>query len=93
MVYEEEEDRIAVVKRHNKVLRKIHRQLRNTLRFTIQHSDNLFMELCNTSKEAEFALEELRLRGEMDCSPQDYSRIVELAVEALQQQRRNSTQV
>jgi len=86
-------EHLDVVKRHNKALRTVNKQLRRALLFVVDYADNLFVELCESGTEAQLALEELRLRGDIDCSPQDYQQIVELAVEALQQQRRNSTQV
>ena len=83
MAYEEDEDRVAVVKRHNRVLRKVHKQLRRTLNSATQHSDILFLELCNTDKSAEFAMEKLWTLGQFECGPKDYEYIVERCLDVL----------
>jgi hypothetical protein len=90
---EMEDDQLSVVRHHNRVLRTVHKTLRNALKLQQEKADSNFIEICETKTEAELAIEELWMRGELDCSPQDYQTIIELAVAALQQQRRGiSTQ-
>ena|ERR1022692_828067 len=92
MIYEDDEH-IDVVRHHNRILRKANKALRNTHNKLQEQADENFKQVCETQTESDHAIEELWMRGELECSPQDYSTIVELAVEALQQQRRRiSTQ-
>ena len=76
------EEEVAVLRKINTTLRTMNRSLRNQLRIANEHSDELFMALCNEAP-AE-ALGELWEFGQMDCSPEDYGYIVERCLEALE---------
>jgi hypothetical protein len=77
-----EDERLAVVQRHNRALRSVHRQLRRALKYVTEYNDNLFLELCNGNPEAGLAMEKLWALGGMQeiCGPQDYDKIVEVCL-------------
>jgi hypothetical protein len=84
----EDEGVVEFVRHRNRVLRRANKVLRNT-NFNLQkQADENFAAIVETKTESELAIEELWMRGELQCSPEDYYTIVELAVEALQQHRR-----
>ena len=74
-----------VLRRQNRALRIVQRQLRRALKNMIEYSDNLFLELCDTDKEAERAMEKLWTLGGLSdkCGPRNYDKIVELLLEKL----------
>jgi hypothetical protein len=75
------EEELAVVRQHNRALRTVHRQLRRALKYFTEYNDELFLELCNSNKEAELAFEKLwTLGGITECGPQDYNKIVEICL-------------
>jgi hypothetical protein len=76
-------EQLEVIRQHNKALRKVHKTLRRALKFAVEYNDNLFLELCNSDKEAELAMEELWARGNFKCGPRDYRDIVEACLTAL----------
>lgn len=88
-----DDEHVSVIRHQNRTLRKVHKTLRRAVKEAQEKADENFAQICEVKTEAELAIEELRMRGELECSPEDYHMIVELAVEALKQQRRRiSTQ-
>ena len=77
---------IAVVRKHNRALRKVHKILRSALKTSKDYADQLFLELCEYDSEAKQALEKLWTLGEMQdiCDSQDYEKIVEVAINKMQ---------
>ena len=80
---DEEVEEVFVLRRHNRALRSVNKNLRELRKHSQDHSDALFLALCDDSKEAEIAMEKLRTLGELDCDPLDYNHIVESCLEAL----------
>ena len=79
--YSNIEDR--VVRQNNRRLRRLNGKLRRKNQEGREYADELFIELCNTSPAAEAAMRELWEKGDLDCSSEDYSLIVETALEAI----------
>ena len=78
-----EDSYIEVVRHHNRVLRKVHKTLRNALKLQQDKADSNFIEICETKTEAELALEKLWTLGEFECGPLDYEYIVERCLEVV----------
>jgi hypothetical protein len=76
---------IAVVRRQNRTLRKIHKILRSALKSSKVYSDQLFLELCEHDSEARIALEKLWALGGMQeiCDPLDYNKVVEVCIQKM----------
>ena len=84
MSYKEDEGQIDVLRQHNRALRSVNRQLRRLLKRTQENADNVFLEVCNTTTEAEAALEEIRTFGKLGCGPGDYDYVVERVLDAFE---------
>lgn len=72
-----------VVRRHNRVLRRLVGNLRRNVQRRGEVADNLFVALCETNPAAELAMRELWESGEFTCGPQDYDEIVKQSTEAM----------
>jgi hypothetical protein len=72
-----------VVRKHNRVLRRITHLLRTRLRMRDECADEMFTALCETNPAAEQAMGELWGSGEFDCGPQDYKYMIERSIEAV----------
>jgi hypothetical protein len=83
-MFNEDEEILHVVRRHNRILRKVHKVLRRNLQQKQEHADNIFVELCSNN-EAQLAMEKLwALGGIQDiCGPQDYDKIVDTCLSRL----------
>ncbi len=80
-----EEEQIAILRKHNRALRSVHKQLRRALNHVTSYSDELFLELCDSGNESDIAFEKLWALGRFDCGPKDYTYIVEHCLEAIRQ--------
>lgn len=74
-----------VVRKHNRMLRRIVGNLRRSVQRNAVSADNLFAALCDTDPAAELAMRELWEKGgfENACSPRDYDHIVDVCLRAL----------
>lgn len=88
------QDEITVVRNINKTLRTMNRLLRAQLQTSKEHADDIFEALCASELSID-SLGELWEFGNMQCSPEDYSAIVEtclLALEEYNERRKPMTQ-
>lgn len=53
----EDMEQIELLRKHNRALRKINSLLRKALQESREYSDNLFLELCNTTSEKQETFE------------------------------------
>lgn len=84
-MFNEDDSYSDVLRHHNRTLRRVHKNLRSSLKSAREYSDNLFLELCNSDKEAELNFEKLWTLGGFKnvCGPKDYKRIVEVCLTVL----------
>lgn len=80
-------DEQDVVRKHNRVLRRVVSKLRKSIERHRHTEDKLFRALCDTNPAAEEAMRELWESGQFTCGPQDYNQIIEQAVAALRAMR------
>ena len=80
---EKEDDHLSVVRHHNRVLRKVHKTLRRTIREQKEQADENFLNICETQTDAESALEKLWTFGGFR-GPLDYEFLVEMCLRALE---------
>lgn len=73
----------SVTRLQNKALRTVNRLLRRRQEQIQTENDRTVCALFEAPSAAEFALKELWERAELQCSPEDYQWIVDVAVEAL----------
>ena len=73
----------SVIRKHNRILRRITKILRLRVRHGDERADEIFTALCGTNPAAEQAMGELWGSGEFDCGPQDYEYMIERSVEAV----------
>ena len=78
-----EDSYIEVVRHHNRVLRKVHKTLRNALKLQQEKADSNFIEICETKTEAELALEKLWAFGGF-FGPLDLEILVDSYLEAME---------
>lgn len=83
-VYDEEND---VLRRHNRALRAVNKRLRSVIQRLRESKDAMVIALCETQTESEFALEEIRTLGGINCGPGDADTIVAESIKALQANR------
>ena len=79
---EMEDDHLSVVRHHNRVLRKVHKTLRRTIREQKEQADSNFIKICETQTEAELAMEKLWTLGKLNCDPSDYESIIDILLDA-----------
>ena len=79
---EMEDDHLSVVRHHNRVLRKVHKTLRRTIREQKEQADANFLKICETQTEAELAMEKLWTLGKLNCDPSDYESIIDILLDA-----------
>lgn len=72
-----------VVRRHNRILRRITKILRRRIVHGAAYTDEVFTALCETNPAAEQAMRELWGSGEFDCGPQDYEFLVKHSIYAV----------
>ena len=79
----------SVTRLHNRALRSVNRGLRRLTERLQAHSDDLFIELCNTDVAAQYAMRRLWEEGgfQPPCGPEDYDEIVETSIRALRAYR------
>ena len=78
-----DDEHVLVIRRQNRVLRKVHRTLRRAVRDAQHRADETFAQVCEVKTEAELAMEKLWTLGGFSCGPQDYDYIVESCLRAL----------
>ena len=86
------DEHASIIRRTNKALRTVNKQLRNALKKSREHADEIFLHLCETpaseeiekSIDAETAMEKLRTFGGFQCGPRNYDFIVEMCLRALE---------
>ena len=81
----EEAEEVEVLRHHNRAQRSVNRHLRRAVKHFQNHTDELFLELCDSDTEAQIALEKIRTFGGLECDSGDYSFIVDSSVRALQE--------
>lgn len=81
--YDIEEEEVFVLRHNNKAQRSVNRQLRRAIKHFQNHTDELFLELCDTDKEAEVAMEKLWTLGGFNCGPRDYDYMIDRCVDAV----------
>jgi hypothetical protein len=77
-----ETNTVDVVRKNNRVLRRIVHILRKRVRHGDARADEMFLALCNTNPSADRAMGELWGSGEFDCGPENYEYIVKRSIEA-----------
>lgn len=85
MDWNDDNEHLMVVRKTNRVLRRVNQALRSANKTNKEYSDALFLELCEVDKEAELAMEKLWTLGNFSCDPRDYNTIVETCLKALSQ--------
>jgi len=80
---DEEVEEVFILRRHNRALRSVNKSLRKLRNHSQEHTDEIFLALCDSDKEAELAMEKLRTLGEFDCDPGDYDFVVAGCLDAL----------
>ena len=85
MTWQEDEEEVEVLRHHNRAQRSVNKQLRRAVKHFQNHTDELFLELCDSDTESQLALEKIRTFGGLECGPSDYSYIVDSSVRALQE--------
>lgn len=83
MIHFDDESSVAELEKRNRAQRSTNRKLRRAHKSEQEHSDELFVALCQSQLEAKAALGELWTRGGFRCGPEDYDQIVERCLEAL----------
>lgn len=87
MGMQEDELNQTVTRQHNRVLRIVHRKLRETARRALEDRDRVVRAVFtdDAPSDAELAMADLWQRGEFEnlCDPHDYEYIVGLAVNAI----------
>lgn len=74
--FDETNDEHDVVRRHNRVLRRIVSILRKRVRHGDERTDEIFTALCDTNPSAEVAMRELWENTAQVYDPQDYDSVV-----------------
>lgn len=85
MPYDEDMEQIEVLQKLNRAVRRRNKQLRTAMVHTRLYTDSVVADLFEAPSEATNALEKIRVFGGIDCSPDDYSKIVEVCIAALNQ--------
>jgi len=83
MAWDEETEEVEVLRHHNRAQRSVNKQLRRAIKHFQNHTDELFLELCDSGTEAQLAMEKIRTFGGLECGPNDYSYVVDKCIEAL----------
>ena len=81
----DDEGESQVLRRQNRALRSVNKQLRRTQQKAQHKMDELFMHMCETPTDAEQALQRLWEEASLEyvCGPEDYGTIVETVLNIL----------
>lgn len=84
--HNQDEDR-SVIRQQNRAMRSITRSLRSQVRRLQEHSDAMFLAICDTQTEAERAFGELWRTGLYDCAPNDYDFMVQETIKSFDKRK------